>query len=110
MNFNAYQKYARTTAKYRNMGNNIYYPTLGLVSEAGEVAGKIKRLMRDQDDDIISAPLKIQIANELGDVLWYIAAIATELKIPLDTIATQNLDKLIDRKERGVISGEGDER
>ena len=66
--------------------------------------------MRDQDDDIISAPLKIQIANELGDVLWYIAAIATELKIPLDTIATQNLDKLIDRKERGVISGEGDER
>lgn len=110
MNFKTYQKYAWTTAAYRNKGDNIYYPTMGLGSEAGEVLGKVKRLMRDQENDTISKELRLKIIDELGDVLWYVAAIATELKISLDDIATMNLDKLFDRKERNVISGEGDTR
>lgn len=110
LTFDEYQKKAWTTAKYRNKGNNIYYPTMGLGSEAGEVLGKVKRMMRDQDTDSISLNLRDKIIDELGDVLWYIAAIATELNTSLNTIAYLNIDKLFDRKERNVISGEGDER
>ncbi len=110
MDFNEYQKKAWSTAKYRNKGYNIYYPIMGLGSETGEVLGKIKRIMRDQNNDIISIDLRNKIIDELGDVLWYIAAIATELNTSLETIAYLNIDKLSDRKKRDVISGEGDER
>ena len=67
-------------------------------------------MMRDQEDDLISIDLKNKIIDELGDVLWYVAAIATELNTSLETIAYLNIDKLFDRKERNVISGEGDTR
>lgn len=110
MEFDEYQKKAWTTAKYRNKGNNIYYPTMGLTSEAGEVAGKVKRMMRDQNDDTISYSMCDDIVSELGDVLWYIAAIATEIGYSLEDIAIENITKLFDRKERNVISGEGDKR
>lgn len=110
MDFKTYQELAWTTAKYRNKGNNIYYPTMGLTSEAGEVSGKVKRMMRDQNDDSISMEKREEIKKELGDCLWYIAAIATELCEDLEIIAKDNIFKLLDRRERNVISGEGDLR
>jgi len=109
MNFEEYQKKSRVTAKYPNASENYIYPTLGLAGEAGEVAEKIKKVIRDKggkiDDETREA-----IKKELGDVLWYMAQLATELKIPLEDVATGNLAKLYDRMERGKLSGDGDNR
>ena len=109
MDFLTYQNLAKTTAKYPNIGNNFVYPALGLSSEAGEVAGKIKKVLRD-DNGVVSEEKKQAIKDELGDVLWYIAQLATELKLPLDEIAENNVLKLKSRLDRGVITGEGDKR
>jgi NTP pyrophosphatase (non-canonical NTP hydrolase) len=83
------------------------YPTLGLVGEAGEIANKVKKISRDGLDP---ADLKDDIKAELGDVLWYLAAVATEFDISLTEVATYNLRKLEDRKVRGVVGGSGDNR
>lgn len=109
MNLNEYQDKSKETAIYPNQGSNYIYPTLGLVSEAGEIAGKIKKVIRD-DDGIISEEKMEDIKKELGDVLWYVAQLATELKIPLNDVAEYNIEKLQSRMERGVIKGSGDER
>ena len=106
--FDEYQKLAYDTAIYPNKGNNIYYPALGL-GEAGEVQGKIKKVMRD-DNDVLTDEKKEQIKSEMGDVLWYLAALASEMKIDLSDIATANIVKLYDRKKRDVIKGSGDNR
>jgi NTP pyrophosphatase (non-canonical NTP hydrolase) len=91
------------------VGSNPIYPTLGLCGEAGEVADKVKKVIRDRggsfDVEVIAA-LKL----ELGDVLWYVAQLASELGLELDAIATANLDKLASRAARNVISGSGDQR
>mgnify|MGYP000864468584 CR=1 FL=1 len=108
MTFDEYQQAAWNTAMYPNKGNNIYYPALGL-GEAGEVQGKIKKIMRD-DNGVVSDEKKQAIKAELGDVLWYIAALATEFGLTMDEIATANVDKLNSRKDRGVITGSGDNR
>ena len=109
MDFNEYQDQNQHTAIYPNLGNNIYYPALGLASEAGEVAGKIKKIMRD-DNDIVSDAKKEELKKELGDVLWYVSQLATELKLDLNDIAQCNIDKLASRLARHQIGGSGDDR
>lgn len=118
---NEYQKRASEFASY---GNNPMYPVLGLAEEAGEVCGKVAKFIRKNDGinpfqsidqfehakrdanvEFISATEK-----ELGDVCWMVAALATELGLSLEGIMEKNIAKLIDRKNRGVIVGEGDNR
>lgn len=109
MTLEEYQQRSRVTALYPDAGNNFVYPTLGLVGEAGETADKIKKVIRD-NAGVMTDEVKVEIGKELGDVLWYIAQLATELKLDLNDIAQQNLEKLLSRKARGVISGSGDNR
>src|SRR5512132_2915803 len=109
MNFNDYQNKSRKTAKYPAIGHTVIYPTLGLVNEAGEVAGKIKKVFRDKGGEI-SDETREALKAELGDVLWYLAQVATELNLSLDDIAEYNIAKLYDRLERGKITGDGDNR
>ena len=109
MDFNQYQKDSRKTALYPAIGHPVIYPTLGLVNEAGEVAGKIKKVFRDKDGRI-SADTLHNLESELGDVLWYLAQVSTELGLKLDDIAAANLAKLSDRQDRNKIKGDGDSR
>ena len=109
MDFTDYQAKARKTARYPVIGHPVIYPTLGLANEAGEVAGKIKKVFRDKDGQI-SEETREALKAELGDVLWYIAQVATELGLSLDEIAEHNIAKLHDRLERGKIRGDGDNR
>jgi NTP pyrophosphatase (non-canonical NTP hydrolase) len=109
MNFTTYQTRSRKTAGYPAIGHPVIYPTLGLVNEAGEVAGKIKKIFRDKGGEI-NDETREALKAELGDVLWYIAQVATELGLSLDEIAEHNIAKLYDRLERGRIRGEGDDR
>ena len=109
MNFNDYQIKSRRTATYPVIGHAVIYPTLGLANEAGEVAGKIKKVFRDKNGEI-NEETRQALKAELGDVLWYIAQVATELNLSLDEIAEYNIEKLYDRLERGKIQGEGDDR
>ena len=109
MTFEAYQSLSRKTAHYPDPGKNIVYPTLGLASEAGEVAGKIKKVIRD-NGGIVDAERKEQIKQELGDVLWYVAQLATELGLSCEEIAEANLEKLAAREKNGTLSGSGDNR
>ncbi len=109
MNFSEYQEKARATAKYPVIGHGVIYPTLGLANEAGEVAGKIKKIFRDKDGVIGSAE-KDALKAELGDVLWYISQVASELELSLNEIAEANVAKLLDRQARGKIQGDGDNR
>lgn len=109
MTFDEYQKKSRETAIYPDLGSNIVYPTLGLAGEAGEVAEKVKKAIRD-DKGIVSEERKDLIEGELGDVLWYVAQIATELGSSLDAIVKKNIEKLASRKERGRLNGSGDTR
>ncbi len=109
MTFEEYQKKSRETAIYPNKDNNFIYPTLGLSGEAGEIAEKIKKVLRD-DKGIIGKEKKEEIKKELGDVLWYISQLATELGLSLDEIALENINKLTSRKKRGKLRGSGDNR
>ena len=109
MNLSDYQQKSRATAKYPVIGHGVIYPTLGLTNEAGEVAGKIKKVFRDKDG-IISEETREALKAELGDVLWYLAQVATELNLSLDEIAEHNIAKLLDRQARGKIQGDGDNR
>ena len=109
MDFKTYQKKARSTAQYPNLGSNIIYPTLGLVGEAGEVAEKVKKVIRDKKG-IFDEESKKGIKKELGDVLWYVANLCTEFEFNLEDVALLNLEKLRLRAENGKISGSGDER
>lgn len=108
MKFSDYQKATEETAVYPAEGA-LYYVTMGLTSEAGEVAGKVKKSLRD-DNGIISYERREAIIAELGDVLWYCARIAEELDASLDDVAQLNIDKLLKRKNIGTISGDGDNR
>jgi NTP pyrophosphatase (non-canonical NTP hydrolase) len=103
-----YQQEARKTAAYREQ-DRIIYPALGLGGEAGEVLNKVKKVLRDNDGDF-SIDEAYRIADELGDVLWYVAVLADDLGISLDVVAQRNLTKLKSRQERCVIHGEGDGR
>tara|TARA_Y100001968_G_C19391330_1_gene735759 strand:- start:169 stop:498 length:330 start_codon:yes stop_codon:yes gene_type:complete len=109
MNLNHYQHKSRSTALYPNVGNNPIYPTLGLAGEAGEVADKVKKILRDKDG-VFDQASKEAIKLELGDVLWYVAQLSSELGFELESVAQANLDKLTNRASRGLISGDGDNR
>jgi NTP pyrophosphatase (non-canonical NTP hydrolase) len=108
MDLSEYQRLSRRTAEYPREAW-LAYPTLGLASEAGEVAGQAKKAIRD-DGGSVTDERKAAMSKELGDVLWYVAQIATELGLDLNKIAEQNLEKLISRQQRGVLSGSGDDR
>jgi NTP pyrophosphatase (non-canonical NTP hydrolase) len=106
----AYQAGARTTARYPTRGLlGLYYAALGLAGEAGETANKIKKVIRD-DSETLTDEARAAIADELGDTLWYAAALAHELGVPLEEIAARNLAKLSDRQRRSAIGGSGDRR
>jgi len=107
--FDSYQRISRRTWNLVLTDHPIVYPTLGLVNEAGEVAGKIKKIFRDKGGQI-GEEERQALKSELGDVLWYLAQICTELDLSLEEVAAYNLEKLLDRLERGVIRGEGDVR
>lgn len=109
MNFTDYQTKSRATAKYPVIGHGVIYPALGLVNEAGEVAGKIKKVFRDKNGEF-TPETREALKAELGDVLWYIAQVCTELDISLDEVAEANITKLLDRQSRGKIQGDGDNR
>jgi len=109
MDFDNYQIKSRKTAGYPAIGHPVIYPVLGLANEAGEVAGKIKKVFRDKDGQI-SEETRQALKAELGDVLWYLAQVATELDLSLEEVAEHNIAKLYDRLERGTIRGEGDNR
>jgi NTP pyrophosphatase (non-canonical NTP hydrolase) len=109
MDFKEYQEKSRKTAFYPNVGSNFVYPTLGLSGEAGEVAEKIKKVLRDKNG-ILDKETKADIEKELGDVLWYVSQLSSELGVSLDDIAEKNIEKLYSRMERGVLSGNGDNR
>ncbi|HOX10903.1 MAG TPA: nucleoside triphosphate pyrophosphohydrolase family protein, partial [Candidatus Moranbacteria bacterium] len=100
MDFKEYQEKSRKTALYPNIGNNFVYPTLGLAGEAGEVAEKIKKVIRDKEG-IIDDATREEIKKELGDVLWYLSQIASELNLSFDEVAEFNIEKLASRMERG---------
>lgn len=113
LGLNDYQRAAMKTGTYPNKGNNIFYPLIGLAGEVGEVSEKIKKLWRDKNITLnkdISEPDKQALIKELGDVLWYVAALAYELGIPLAAIANLNIEKLHSRFDRNVIKGSGDNR
>ena len=126
MNFNEYQKKALETAIYptpyvegRDPDKYVFldekvnvgyvYPALGLVGEAGEVAEKVKKLIRDKQGCFNQEDVEA-IKKELGDVLWYVAVLAEEFFIPLEEVAADNIKKLTSRKERDKIHGNGDNR
>jgi NTP pyrophosphatase (non-canonical NTP hydrolase) len=104
-----YQQRSRATAVYPDAGDNLTYPALGLCGEAGEVAEKVKKALRD-DGGMLTHGRHAALAAELGDVLWYVAQLASEAGLDLDTLAEENLTKLLSRKERGVLQGSGDLR
>ena len=106
--FNAYQRSASKTAIYP-IEHRILYPALGLAGEAGEVANKVKKLIRDGPEGR-PEDWREQIASEIGDVLWYCAALATDLNMQLGMIASLNEKKLHDRMDRGKLNGSGDNR
>ncbi len=109
LSLNEYQRQAFTTAMYPNKGSNIIYPTLGLCGETGEVAEKIKKVLRDKGG-VIDEETKKAIVFELGDICWYIAALCSELGVEMEYVARTNIDKLAARRAKGTIQGSGDNR
>ena len=110
LDFATYQLQAQTTAVYPGRGQGNYtYPALGLAGEPGEVCEKLKKAIRDEGGTI-TPERKALLAKELGDVLWYIAALSTELGLSLEEIASGNLSKLAARKAQNKIHGDGDLR
>jgi len=85
------------------------YPALGLSGEAGEISEKLKKIIRDQGG-VIGPQQSVELAKEIGDVLWYVANLAGDLGFSLEQIGQMNIDKLSSRRLRGVITGDGDNR
>jgi len=111
MDFDDYQTAALKTwnpPPDRSKVLNLAYLGLGL-GEVGEIQGKLKKIIRD-DNSVIREDKRLSIGAEIGDALWYITVLATELGFSLEDIARENIDKLASRKERGVIQGSGDNR
>ena len=103
-----YQQVAKTTAIYPRE-QAIIYPTLGLTGEAGEVANKVKKIIRDGTNKN-NENLVQEISAEIGDCLWYISVLADDIGVKLSDIANSNLEKLENRKKKGTIHGSGDDR
>ena len=109
-----YQEKAEKTAIYpKHDGYGLLYTALGLTSEAGEVAGKVKKILRDSDfieTGKVPDERVMKLESEIGDVLWYLAQLSTELGLDLGLIAERNLNKLEARQTAGTLRGDGDER
>lgn len=108
MNFSHYQEHAVSTAIYGS-GIAVCYPTLGLTGEAGEIANKVKKIFRD-NGGVVTDEKRADLKAEVGDVLWYLAALCRDLGISMQEAAVENLTKLADRKARGTLQGSGDKR
>jgi len=108
MEFSEYQHFSRRTASYPRDAW-LTYPALGLAGEAGAVAEHAKKAIRD-DGGMIGDERRAAISKELGDVLWYLTQLASELGLELEDIARENLEKLFSRQRRGMLSGSGDDR
>ena len=110
LDFATYQKQALTTAVYPGRGEgNFTYPALGLAGETGEVCEKLKKAIRD-DGGKVSEERRSLLAKELGDVLWYVSTMCSELGLNLDEVASGNLAKLAARQASGKLHGSGDLR
>jgi len=113
LDFDKYQLATADTAIYpgalEGNADALSYVALGLVGEAGEIANKVKKILRDKAGQVKYEDT-LELSKELGDVLWYLARLADEIGYPLEAIAQSNLNKLNSRKARGVISGSGDNR
>ena len=113
MQINEYQEATLTTAIYPDAGAGTIrafsYVGLGLAGECGEFCDKLKKVVRD-DDGFLQEDRRQALIGELGDVLWYASQAATELGVDLEEVAIRSLDKLLSRKERGVLKGSGDNR
>ncbi|MGN6415406.1 nucleoside triphosphate pyrophosphohydrolase family protein [Flexivirga sp.] len=109
MQMDDYQQAALRTARDKDAPDEFMHLVLGLVGEAGEIAEKVKKLVRDKHSDLAQLDRE-DMAAELGDVLWYAAVLANFLDLSLDDVAQRNVDKLADRQRRGVLSGSGDTR
>lgn len=108
MTLDEYQQHALETAIYPE-SQRIIYPTLGLTGEAGEVADKVKKVIRDNELHFTDER-KLEIAKEIGDVLWYCASLSHDLGFTLEQIAQMNVDKLRSRQQRQILTGSGDNR
>jgi len=109
MNLNEYQQLALRTAHPKDKKNEMFHLVFGLVGEAGEIAEKIKKVIRDKDSDFTDFDT-VDLKKELGDILWYVATLADYFDIKLEDIGTGNIEKLASRQKRGVLSGSGDNR
>lgn len=108
MDIDDYQTAAKATAVYPEQ-YTVIYPALGLCGESGEVAEKVKKILRDNGGEI-SAERRLELSKEIGDCMWYVAALATDLGLSCSDILSENLEKLNSRKLRGKIGGSGDDR
>jgi NTP pyrophosphatase (non-canonical NTP hydrolase) len=106
--FSEYQHFSRRTASYPREAW-LSYPALGLAGEAGEVAEHAKKAIRD-DGGVVGDERRAAMSKELGDVLWYVTQLASELGLELEDIARENLEKLFSRQRRGALFGSGDDR
>ena len=109
MTLNDYQVAATKTALYPDSGKNLIYPILGLCGESGELAEKLKKMIRD-DQGLLTDDRRDLMIKELGDVLWYVSQVARELGSTLEEVAQGNIEKLASRAERQQLHGSGDER
>lgn len=109
LTFSEYQRRSQRRAIYPQVGSNVVYPTLGVCGEAGELAEKLKKCLRDKDGQIGVDDRRL-IFKEVGDVLWYLAAVCRELDGTLEEAALANLEKVDGRHERGTLHGSGDDR
>lgn len=110
MDFNTYQSAARNTAVYPGKDEGQWmYPALGLAGETGEICEKLKKALRDEQG-VISPERKAALRKELGDVLWYIAALCSELGLAMDDVASFNIEKLARRSANNRLHGDGDDR
>lgn len=109
LNFGDYQRLAARTGGAVDVNHPIVYPTLGLVNEAGEVAGKVKKIFRDRGG-VISEEDRVALTLEMGDVLWYLSELCSQLGVSLEAVAERNVEKLSGRAQRGTLRGDGDDR
>lgn len=109
MNMNDYQQAALRTASPKDKKDEVFHLVLGLCGESGEIAEKVKKIVRDHGSDFSHLDTD-DLTKELGDVLWYVAVLADHFDVRLDDVATKNIAKLADRQKRGLISGSGDNR
>lgn len=113
LSFTEYQLESAKTAIYPESGEGtiagVVYTTLGLAGEAGEIPNKVKKILRD-NGGVITPEVVEAVGKEIGDVLWYVANLASELGLSLERVAEGNLVKLGSRMERGVLTGSGDDR